>query len=204
MTGDRLWPAGEQRLHLYLLPRLDTDQGLAALMARCAQVLSVCQSVAVVPSPWLHSTVLPIRLPATQISASQLAVLTGNLRRELASTGVFSLVTGSPVVGQTAVVLDQDGDGEGGPFRAVWQACHQAAAPVFGAGAVSGEMGVPHMTVAYGTGPDDSGRIASALRRQVRPSHAAMSVSEVHLVRVNQDPAAAVYHWEPVAVFPLG
>jgi hypothetical protein len=49
------------------------------------------------------------------------------------------------------------------------------------------------LTIGYGTGPGDSGRLQSMLRRRVRPSHAAMTVRRVHLLDVVQDAAKSEY-----------
>jgi len=205
LTPARLWPAGVTRLHVYLLPDLTVDAGLAGLLSRCRAVLDTVPFVAAVPDPWLHATVQMITgRAAAQISTHERQRLVAALTAALADVPACSLTVGSVMASASGVVADMDGDLPGEPFHEIYLRCRQAIADALGPDAIAYETLPPHLTLGYGIAPGDSGTVQSALRRQVRPSHATMTVRQVHLLDVVQDADRSQYRWTPVARIPLG
>lgn len=204
LTGGRLWPPGWTRLHVYLLPDLARDRDLARLVHGCRAAMAPFPFLAPVPDPWLHVTVQPVMgVPAAEIGPAERAKLADRLTEALADVPAFTLTAGSPLASVTVVLADLDGDLPGQHLHTVHARCREAVAAVLGSEAVAYEAMPGHLTLAYATGTGDSGRVQAALRQQVRPSHATLTVGAVHLLDVTQDLRTASYHWTPVARIPL-
>ncbi|WP_166384485.1 2'-5' RNA ligase family protein [Catellatospora methionotrophica] len=203
LTGDRVWPPGWTRLHVYLLPELEQNQDLARLVRDWRAAMAPFGFLAPVPDPWLHVTVQPVMgIPAAEISPGERAKLTALLTEALADVPAFTLTAGCALASVSVVLADLDGDLPGEPLHTVHARTRTAISDVLGSEAVAYQAMPGHMTIAYATGSGDSGRVQAALR-QVRPAHAALTVREVHLLDVTQDTRAAVYRWTPVARIPL-
>ncbi|MEU8006447.1 2'-5' RNA ligase family protein [Catellatospora sp. NPDC049111] len=203
LTGDRVWPTGWTRLHVYLLPDLRQDQGLAGLVRGCRAAMAPFGFLSPVPDPWLHVTVQPVMgIPAAEIGPGERDKLTARLTEALSDVPAFTLTAGSALASVSVVLADLDGDLPGEPLHTVHARTRTAISDVLGSEAVAYQAMPGHLTLAYGTGSGDSGRVQAALR-QVRPGHAALTVREVHLVDVAQDTRAAGYRWTPVARIPL-
>jgi len=199
-----LWPSGHSRLHVYLLPDLTVDRELAALIGGCREVLGgFADAVQIVGDPWLHTTVQMVARPAADITDDQRRQLIDRLRHHLSILAPFRLSCGSPLATLSSVLLDQDGDAPGGSFTVIHTHVRQAIRDVLGDDVLAYDTLPPHLTIGYGAGPADSGRIGSTLRKQVRPSHAAMTVAAVWLVDVTQHIDPVGYQWETVARIAL-
>ncbi|MEV4415854.1 2'-5' RNA ligase family protein [Catellatospora sp. NPDC049609] len=204
LTGGRIWPAGWTRLHVYLLPDLDHDTDLARLVGGCRAAMAPFPFLAPVPDARLHVTVQPVMgIPAAEIGPGERAKLTARLSEALADVPAFTLIAGSPLASVTVVLADLDGDLPGEPLHTVHARSRGAIADVLGSEAVAYEAMPGHLTLAYATGTGDSGQVQAALRQRVRPSHATLTVREVHLLDVTQDRRTASYHWTSVARIPL-
>ncbi|MFD0580947.1 hypothetical protein [Dactylosporangium darangshiense] len=100
--------------------------------------------------------------------------------------------------------MDLDLDLPGEPFAMLSERVGTAIRGVFGADALRYDPGVPHISLAYAAGPEDSGVVQSQLRRAVRPNRAPLTVGAVWLLDVIQDAGRSQYRWhEPIARIPL-
>ncbi len=199
-SGDLIWPAGQTRLHVYLLPELAVDSALGELVAGCRAAMAG-YPVAAVADPWLHITVQMITgRPAQEIGQTQRAALRTELAAHLADLPSFTLIAGSPLAGRSGVILDLSPDK---PFREIHERTRAAICDVLGPGSLDYDAFPAHLALAYATGHADSDFLQSALRR-VRPSHAPVTISAVHVVDVDQDARRHQYRWIPVATVALG
>ena len=189
-------------LQLYLVPDLRRDRQLADLVGRCREVLQVFPAVARwVPDEWLHVTVQPINhgvveplvLPTRRALVAELAAGIGRVP-------AFTMRLGSPRPYGAAVIADV---ADGGPVDVLIERARQIITAVSGPAAVRADSRPAHLTLAYANGEQDSEPVQRALRRHVWPSHAPMTVAEVELVEVEQDPQQCVYRWTKVRTFPL-
>ncbi|MBV1852770.1 hypothetical protein [Catellatospora tritici] len=205
LTRKRTWPDGFSLLHVYLLPDLDHDLDLARLVDDCGQVLSAYDFIKPVPTPWLHATVAPVMgVPAATVDAATRAEFAARLRVALGGLPAFTLSAGSPLAGSTTVGLDLDGDLPGQPLHTVYTLTRKVIGELFGPGALAYDAMPGHVTLAYATGSGDSGEVQSTLRTRVRPSHAPMTVRQVHLVDVTQHRGDLVYYsWRVLDRIPL-
>lgn len=205
MNRSTLWPAGETRLHVYLLPELHLDVDLARLVSACRSVTAAYPYITPVHDQWLHATVQMVTgRPADAVDDATRDRLAACLQAELADLPPFTVTAGSPIAGLGGVLLDLDQDLPGEHFHELYTRTRRAISTSLGAGAVDSVTLPPHVSVGYANADGDSGEVQSRLRRTVRPSHARMSVREVHLVDVVQDVARCEYRWRPVARVPLG
>jgi hypothetical protein len=203
LTGDRVWLPGWTRLHVYLLPDLAHDTGLARLVRGCRDVMAPYGFLATVHDPWLHVTVQPVMgVPAAEVGPAERAKLVDRLTGTLAGVPAFTLTVGSALASVSVVLADLDGDLPGEPLHTVHSRTRTAIGDVLGSEAVAYQAMPGHLTLAYATGGGDSGRVQAALR-QVRPSHATLTVREVHLLDVAQDTRACGYRWTSLARIPL-
>jgi len=136
-----------------------------------------------------------LSLPAAHLPDGGVERLAAALRGALADLAPFTLTAGSPLAGTGSVELDLDGDLPGQSWARLSERVGDAIGEVFGPAALQYRPPPPHLTVAYCARATDSGRIQSALRRRVRPSHAPMTVDAVHLLDVHQDAHQHTYTW---------
>jgi hypothetical protein len=141
---------------------------------------------------------------AQEIGPAERQRLVDALAGVLADLPPFTLAVGSVLAGMSGVLADVDADLPGQPFHEVYIRVRAAIVEVCGPAAVAADTLPPHLSLGYGIGPGDSGRLQGLLRRRVRPSHAVMTVRQVHVVDVVQDADRSEYRWTPVARVPLG
>ena len=199
-AGSRLWPTGTRRLHVYALPDPSADAHLADLMIRSASVLAEHPTVAPVAPQWLHVTVQRVD---SDVTTDQTQDLVTALQAGLTDIPAFALTAGPPLATTNSVLLDLDGDQPGEPWAMLTAAVRAAIASVLGPQAITAIPDPPHLTLAYGTGDTESGILQDHLRHRVRPARARLSVREVWLLDVVQDPARAEYRWTAGHRFPL-
>ena len=204
ITAERIWPEAS-RWHVYVLPDLGTDTAFRRLVERSHTVLARHPALAVVPDAWLHATVQMVTGRAgADVTEAQRAALVAGLHEQAGGLAPFTATGGSVQANQTGVVVDLDLDLPGEPFAVLGERVRTAIRGVFGDEGVRYDPGTPHITLAYATGPADSGVMQSALRRTVRPSRAPLTVDAVWLLDVVQDPDRSQYRWhEPIARIPL-
>ncbi|HEY3690465.1 MAG TPA: hypothetical protein VGL46_09195 [Pseudonocardiaceae bacterium] len=199
---DRLWPAGERVLQLYVLPDLHRDRQLGELTARCREVLTGFPATdRPIPAEWLHVTIQPINHGIYEpLDDGTRQRLIDELAAAFAIMPAFQTLVGSPLAYPTGAILDLADDAA---FDNLIERARKVVTAVCGPEAAGFDTRPAHMTLAYAHGEQDTGQVARALRRGVRPSHAPMTVDAVHLVEVEQVPEQCVYRWTPVQRFPL-
>ncbi|GHJ48121.1 hypothetical protein Cs7R123_54630 [Catellatospora sp. TT07R-123] len=201
----RTWPDGFGLLHVYLVPDLDRDRDLARLVDDCGRIMSGYDFIPPMAPHWIHATVAPVMgVPSATVDAAVRAEFASRLRAALSGVPAFTLTAGSPLAGASTVALDLDGDLPGQPLHTVYTLTRKVIGELFGPGALEYEAMPGHLTLAYASGAGDSGDVQSALRTRVRPSHAPMTVGEVHVVDVVQhrDPVT-YYSWTVIDRIPL-
>lgn len=205
-TPELVWAPAETRWHVYVLPR-EEDTDLAQLIEHTEQVAVEVADDALVPvGAFAHATVHMISQPAAELANGSVDAFAQDLRAVLADHRPFSATAGGPRAAGGSVLLDMDGDQQGGPWAELTADVGEAIKGRFGPEALRYEVPPPHISVAYCAASTDSGRLQSALEQRVRPSHASMKVEEVWLIEVRQDARAHTYTWsEHTAVrIPLG
>jgi hypothetical protein len=204
ITAERTWPEAS-RWHVYVLPDLGTDAALRRLVERSRTVLARCTALSVVPDAWLHATVQMVTGRAgADVTGAQRTALVAGLHEQVGALPPFTATGGSVQADRSGVVMDLDLDLPGEPFAVLGERVRAAIRGVFGDDGVRYDPGTPHVTLAYATGPEDSGSVQSDLRRTVRPSRAPLTVDAVWLLDVIQDAARSQYRWhEPIARIPL-
>ncbi|WP_033346294.1 2'-5' RNA ligase family protein [Catenuloplanes japonicus] len=204
MSGSRIWPDEQTRLHFYLLPSLDLNAELDALITDYRDVVEEFPFVTLVQDEWLHVTLHMVTgVAAEEVGDRQRRGLVRTVGTYLEGLGPMTLTAGPALATRNAVVLDVDGDLPGDPFHEVYTRIRAAVEDTIGVEAVEFDAMPPHITLAYANSSGDSGRVQSLLRRKVRPSRATFTVDEIHLVEVEQDALRTEYRWDPIATFPL-
>jgi hypothetical protein len=196
------WPRSRGRLHVYAL----ANAPVAAMARAYHEVLAdrgVTANLPRQPDEFLHVTIEQIQRYVDDMTADELGTLTAALTEHIGAVPAFDLTVGPIGVEHHAIGLDAVPDE---PWQRLRQAVRAAAVEALGEDAVKPMHGpgAPHVSVSYATGEVD---IMPHLRDllRVRPGRATLPVDEVHLVAVEQDPAAGVYSWPgTVATFSLG
>ena len=202
--GTPAWPEGVGRLHLYALPdpTVAANTAFFDLAQRHHQLLDAhfTDLVAPVEPKWLHATVQMVTAPAAApLPEAVRADLVDALHQELAGLEEF-VVWAAPHVGRFGPGLDLAPD-EG--FGHLIAATGAALDSVLGERRSSYRTGPPHITTGYAHTAGDSGPLASRLRAS-RPTRAPLTITELVLVDVTQDPHRHTYRWdEPLDRFPL-
>jgi 2'-5' RNA ligase len=198
IAGDTLWPDGWTKLHLYVVPNLDEIKPLVDVYR---EVIDQFEFIAPVRDEWLHATVQMIDgRPAREVSPDQRAELEARLRDQLSQLPAFTVTAGGAVANRSSVVLDLTPDRD---FTEIIHRSRTVIRDVLGDNAVKHSSSRPHITLGYARGPGDSGVVQSKLRNatDLRPT---LTVTEVRLVDVTQDPVLHEYRWDDIARLPLG
>lgn len=197
IAGNVLWPESWTKLHVYFIPDLAEIKDLVDVYQR---VIEDFAFLAPVPDEWLHATVQMIDQPAAQdISPQQRAELEAGLRQQISGLAPFTLTVGGAVAGRSGVVLDLTPDAE---FTEIIHRARAVIRDVLGDASVRYSSSRPHITLGYARDHGDSGAVQSKLRH-VTDQRATMTVAEVSLVDVIQDPARHEYRWRRLARFPF-
>lgn len=197
VAGDVLWPEGWTRLHLYVLPNLAEIKDLVDIYQ---SVIAEFPFMSPVPDEWLHAIVQMIEQPAARdVTPKQLDDLSTNLRENLAGVSSFTLTAGGAVAGRSGVVLDMTPDTK---FSQIVHRSRAIIADVLGDEAVKYSHARPHVTLAYACDHGDSVVVQSKLRNAT-DRRATMTVDEVSLVDVIQDPTRHQYRWKRIDRFAL-
>ena len=189
------WPAGETRWRVCVLPDRDRDLELFDLIDKARKVFSGFPgALAKVPDAHLNAPVYPVPGSARDANLSSLtALLATELGARLGAMPVFTLLAGPASAETELVLLDLDGDQVGDPWDELTGRVGDAVGRMFGDEAPGLTLPPPHLTLAYGAQPCDSGLIQARLRTQARPALAPLTVDAVHLVVVTQHPDAHTY-----------
>jgi hypothetical protein len=196
-SPERCWPAGQRRLHVYLLPDVAGDEDGEAVVRLAGQAQRVAGAgTRAVAREWLHVTVAAAIDPDCDREVV-VEALAGVISRQ----EVFRLRMGSALATTSAIQLDAD-DVDGG----FWVLQHDVVSVLDQVAGGGRDGGAPHMAVAYGSSATDSGPISSRLRQACRPPHALWRVDRAYIVDVVQhvdDVDGAAYRWGILATVPL-
>ncbi|MCC9706111.1 MULTISPECIES: hypothetical protein [Streptomyces] len=201
------WESGVSVLHLYVVPDPAVDTELFDLIAACRTTMQH-YPIWCLPDDLVHITIeMDAAAPSQEISAARRALLISELKAGLRSFEPFTVLCGSPIAGRSGAVLDTHPD-QG--LTALQNLARAALWQVHDSPAIAHDGGRGHASLGYAHGTADSDPLQSALR-QIHPSHAPLTVSQLHLldVRWTAHPtpdggARWEMTWEPVAVLPLG
>ncbi|MGW3240308.1 2'-5' RNA ligase family protein [Streptomyces olivaceus] len=197
--ADARWPEGATLLHVYLAVS-DQDRDLLDLVTSANGALKDFP-LTPVPPRWLHVTLDQITdRPAAAISQQERDELVGVLTKQLTDFKPFEVQVGSFLTYHSGVIADLHPDDD---LAALHRAVRGAIRAVRGDEAVRYPWGLQRLTISYAreeASSDDAQRIL----RRVRPSHAPLHVTEVHLVDVTADSTAKAITWELLATIPLG
>lgn len=201
------WPDGARVLHVYVLPDPAMDRDLAQLAAACHEKMEP-YPIALLKGGLLHTTVEMVAdTTADRIPADQREDLVAALRNHLASLTPFQVTAGSPIANKAGALLDLSPDE---PLVDLRGHVQNALIEARGPGVIQHDGGRHHMSLGYAYDAADSDPLQSALRT-IAPSHAPLSVAQVHLLDVafhhrarERGPAAWEISWDPVAVIRLG
>ena len=197
IVGDTLWPHGWTKLHLYVVPELHEITPLVDLYR---EVIDQFDFISPVRDEWLHATVQMIDgRPARAVSPDQRDELEARLRDQLGQLPTFTLTAGGAVANRSSVVLDLTPDRD---FAEIIHRGRAVIRDVLGDNAINYSASRPHITLGYARGPGDSGVVQSKLRNSTdqRPR---LTVTEVRLVDVTQDPVLHEYRWDEITRLPL-
>lgn len=197
IAGNIIWPDGWTKLHVYFVPN---PQEIKPLLDAYRDVIEQFEFISPVPEEWLHATVQMIDgRPAHDILPSQLADLQACLKQQINDLPTFTLTAGGALASRSGVVLDLTPDRE---FAEIIHRSRNVIRDVLGEDGIKYSGGRPHMTLGYAKGHGDSGVVQSRLRNAT-DMRVTLTVAEVRLVDVIQDPMLHQYRWEEVARLPL-
>lgn len=194
VSPERLWASNARRVHVCLVPDHTQDNQLGVLIDRARLVASRFGCVSPVEHRWVH---VPVAVLANVLVDRGQVVKA--MTEALEDVSAFTMTVGSVIVGEDRMVLDCDGDSEasGAPVTVLRGRIVRALAGV--GGVVSEPVEPVHMTIAYGRGDGDSGRIATEMRQQVRVGPSPFMVNRVLVVDVQQDPSTGTPTWREIA-----
>ncbi|MEV0385011.1 2'-5' RNA ligase family protein [Nonomuraea sp. NPDC050643] len=191
-----VWPEGITKMHVYLVPDLELNKELAALVQDCRAVIGRFPGIGIVPDAWLKATLqLVTGVTGPELGAEEREALGAALAGTLAEIEPFTLSVGPALAGATGVALDLDQDLPGQALHECYERVRAAIVSVLGDGSVEYSALPPHLTLGYGLDSFDSGPVQEALRRRVRPGRATWLLDEVWLVEVTQDVSENQYRW---------
>ncbi|GAA0393479.1 hypothetical protein Acor_81560 [Acrocarpospora corrugata] len=196
------WPSGARVLHVYALPDPPFANELLRLANACRKAMTG-YPIAPLSDELLHITIeMVCDALATEISKEGQSEITAALTRHCADIDPVVALCGSPISGQSGVLLDMWPD-DG--LVTVRKAVSAALREVRGKAAVRRSGGRPHLSLGYAGGSADSDPLQSALRK-ITPGHAPIAITRLHLVNVlfTERPAGWEIAWESIAVIPLG
>jgi hypothetical protein len=197
LTGSTIWPDGWTKVQIYFTPRVAE---IKPLTDNYRKVLGQFDFVVSVRDEWLHGIVAGVEdRPAHSVTSAEISLLESRLREQVGDLPVFTVTAGGALASRHGVVLDLTPDGEYVELR---RRARCAVAEMFGAEADRYEGGRPHIPLAYGTGPGDSGLLQGRLRNAT-DLRVPLTVDGVRIVEVTQDPKRHEFRWREMAFVPL-
>lgn len=197
---DHWWPRPGWGPGTHLLAWHLTFEGETALhqLAQSAQqALAAISALDPVPPEWLHLSLTDFG-PSSDVTEDCLRQAINAAHRHIAALGSLELSFSRAVVFAESVVLCPD-DSPG--LRGLRGALQESVRQVRGSGAPVdlGEF-VPHVSVAYASGPASGVDVSVALESADLPD-----VGPVHptLTLVDMRREGRLYRWRPVSAFPL-
>ncbi|MCX4826593.1 hypothetical protein OG883_43935 [Streptomyces sp. NBC_01142] len=203
-AGAQSWQAGTL-LHWYV--ELDwadpRHQELSDLVTESNQALVEAGfPITPVELKWLHITVDQISVPADEITPEQRDKLVEEVSARIGGVEPFTVTVGSLLSYHSGVIADLAPDDE---LAALHTAARAGTRAALGDEACRYQWGLQHLTTAYAHAEADSDAAQRILRR-IRPSHAPLHISTVHLVDVTAqtDTASKTVTWNRLATIALG
>ncbi|QKW06928.1 hypothetical protein HUT18_11520 [Streptomyces sp. NA04227] len=203
--GTDAWKA-DSVLHVYGIVDLvdPRHEPLITLLTKATEVLlDAGFPVCPVEPQWLHITLDQLSgRPASAVPQEEREALVEALNRRLSDVAPLDVVVGSMLAYHSGVIGDLHPDEE---IAALHTAVRSTIRSVCGEAATRYLWGVQHLTAAYAYDHADSDA-AQRLLRRVRPSHAHLHISAVHLVDVTATTTeqSKTITWEHLAEIPLG
>lgn len=194
------WPAGERRLHWLVV--FDRQPEVHSCYAAHLPVLEQHQHlVDIVPAEWLHLTLQSL-CPMAAVSADDLRTLVTATQHRLSTVAVPRVQLGPARIDGGAVtwaVYPEEG------MSHVQEAVRLCSTEMLGAERVAQRRGrwTPHVTLGYGAAYDPADDLAAALASTGLP-RVDITVTEVALVDVEQDPNRRQYRWRDIAAVKIG
>jgi hypothetical protein len=198
LQGAVLWPPGATRLRVYYVPRAEQLRPLADAYRGA---LAPFDFIGPIVDQWLHATVAAVQDRWTsEVTPRELGAVEARLREELAGRPAFTMHAGGALASRHGVVLDLTPDRD---CVELIRRARAVMAEVLGPAAAKYDDGRPHIALAYGTGPGDSGLVQGRLRNAT-DLRVPLQVAEVRLVEVSQDAVRHHVRWRELARIPLG
>jgi hypothetical protein len=198
LQGAVLWPPGRARLRVYYIPPAEQLRPLADAYRGA---LAPFDFIAPVVSEWLHATLAAVQDRwASDVTPQQFSAVESRLRTELGGMAAFTVQAGGALASRHGVVLDLTPDRD---CVELIRRARAVIAEILGPAAAMYDDGRPHIALAYGTGPGDSGLVQGRLRNAT-DLRVPLDVAEVALVEVSQDAVRSHVRWRELARIPLG
>lgn len=185
-TPDSVWPAGQPRWRICVLPDAARDSALYSLIDQARKILAE-DPLAEVADADLHVALCPVPMLEQGPDEQLTRELSIELATRLAMLSPFVLTAGPASTETGSVLLDLDGDQLGEPWDELCGRVIDALARVFGEDTLGPTATPAHLTIGYGAGHCDSGALQHRLRTGLRPGRAPLIVDAIHLVEVCQD-----------------
>jgi cytochrome P450 len=198
LQGAVLWPPGATRLRVYYVPPAEQ---LGPLADAYRAALAPFDFIGPIADRWLHATIGAVQDRWTsEVTRRELSVIEARLGTELAGLPAFMVCAGGALASRHGVVLDLTPDRD---CAELIRRTRAVLAGVLGPAAARYDDGRPHIALAYGTGPGDSGLVQGRLRNAT-DLRVPLQVAEVALVEVSQDAVRHHVRWRELARIPLG
>lgn len=183
--GDQPWEAGAGTL-LHFYAEVDWDdprhEALARLVSAAnAALLDAGFPITPVEPRWLHITIDQVSRPAHLIGQNDRDHLIEEVTTRLGSVAPFEISVGSLLSYHSGVIADLSPDQQ---LAALHASVRDGIRAALGEDACHYSWGVQHLTTAYAHASADSDAAQRILRR-IRPSHAPLLISAIHLVDVS-------------------
>lgn len=197
---DHWWPRPGWGPDTHMLAWHLTFEGETALhrLAQSAQqALADISILAPVPPEWLHLSLTAFGA-TTDVTEDCVRQAINAAHRHIAVLGSLELSFSRAVVFAESIVLCPD-DSPG--LRGLRRALQESVRQVRGTGApVDLDEFVPHVSVAYASGPASGADVVEALESaglpDVGPVHPTLTLVDMHR-------GGRLYRWRPVSAFPL-
>ncbi|MHA6806275.1 2'-5' RNA ligase family protein [Salinifilum ghardaiensis] len=189
------------QLHVYAVPGAPVQNHLAEVQAHIGDAAP--WGMAWSPPQWAHATVQRLNAVPEELDSGALQDLTARLRRAYATLAPMVLTMGLPTVGRRAVecwCTSTSWEALCAATRAaIADACPEILPP-------PGPEQHPHVTLAYGTGPEeaDDDTLQHTLDTTTPASAPPVEISALDLVSVHRGSALGYFWWDTIEQIPLG
>jgi 2'-5' RNA ligase len=184
---------GREQYHWHML--FHDQPAVRDLAAAAQERLAGLAGLDAVPPPWLHLTTTIVGF-ADEVPDDRIEAMVGEARRLLAAIAPIPVRLGRVLYSPEAVTLAVE---PWGALDPVLEAVQAAAAFAGCDGHTDTNPWVPHVSVAYSSGPGPAAPVVEALGTRLPEVHVAMrSISLVAQTQVGHS-----WQWRPVAEVPF-